>query len=302
MPVQEREYRLVLLGKTGVGKSTTGNAILGEQAFTAKLSATSITKLTVCKAATNRINGRDVFIADTPGLFDTDMTQADVTKEIVRCVGMTSPGPHAVILVLSVTSRFTDEERNTVDHFIKHFGKDLYKFVIVLFTGIDNLERENTTLDAYMQNIPTALKKVIASAGNRYIGFNNKAEPNALESQVASLFGMIDAMVSTNGGGCYTNEMYQRAEAELLRQERELRRQAEEKKMQEEARIRAECKEGFENALRDLEKKHEKEMEQVRNVIRGGIGGGNGGDGGFMSILGPLLGGLVGASTKCTIQ
>ncbi len=143
MPANSTEYRIVLLGKTGVGKSTTGNVILGEKAFKAKLSATSITKLTVCQGAKERINGRDVIVADTPGLFDTDMPQAEINEEIARFVNMTSPGPHAVIIIMSVTSRFTEEERNTIDHFIKHFGEDLYS--MPLFSSLALITWNMTT-------------------------------------------------------------------------------------------------------------------------------------------------------------
>jgi GTP1/Obg family GTP-binding protein len=87
---------------------------------------------------------------DTPGLFDTGMTKEDVTKEIVKCIGMSAPGPHAVVFVTGM-GRFTVEEQETVEHFTKIFGQGLRSHMIVLFTKRDDLEHEGITLTSYLK-------------------------------------------------------------------------------------------------------------------------------------------------------
>jgi hypothetical protein len=59
------------------------------------------------------------------------MTKEDVTKEIVKCIGMSAPGPHAVVFVTGM-GRFTVEEQETVEHFTKIFGQGLRSHMIVL--------------------------------------------------------------------------------------------------------------------------------------------------------------------------
>uniref|UniRef100_A0A672RG07 AIG1-type G domain-containing protein n=1 Tax=Sinocyclocheilus grahami TaxID=75366 RepID=A0A672RG07_SINGR len=228
---------MVLLGRTRAGKSSTGNTILGREAFSIMKSCKSTTEV-----------GRKISVVDTPGLFDTEMSPEELMTEIARSVYLSSPGPHAFLIVFNVNVRITEQEQQIPQMIEMMFGQEVLKYSIILFTHGDLLKGKSME-QAIIKN--SRLKDLVDQCGGRYQVFNNKDQNN--RKQVSDLEQKSNSMIEQNGGGHYSNQMFE--DAQRFRQEERKRRL-----MEEEMRQR-------EEERRRIEEERRKAQEKIRKIF-----------------------------------
>ncbi|CAL1548900.1 unnamed protein product, partial [Lymnaea stagnalis] len=221
--MQSSDVDLLLIGKTGNGKSAAGNAILKRRAFKSSGAFSSVTKRIDYEVSD--FNGRILKIVDGPGVGDTRMNTDEAVKLVMvgmeKAIATNPKGYHAFLLVVKYGQRFTGEEQDTIVFLKKIFGETFVKeFCILLMSNGDTFESESEetgqTFEDWCRSQTGAFKSLLSECNNRIVLFNNLTKDEDIrDKQLRQLLSVVDRLSSK--GQRYTDKNFEEARDARMR-------------------------------------------------------------------------------------
>ncbi|ESO91663.1 hypothetical protein LOTGIDRAFT_78943, partial [Lottia gigantea] len=125
---------IILLGKSGIGKSSFGNYLLKAKKFPTR-------ELEDGETGECQIERTDsMVVVDTPGFFSKYRSDVDVGKEIMETIRVNNLSINVYILVLSADRKELDSRSESVEFIKKLFGGNVVNHMIIVFTRKDYLK------------------------------------------------------------------------------------------------------------------------------------------------------------------
>ncbi|PVD22291.1 hypothetical protein C0Q70_18100 [Pomacea canaliculata] len=157
----DQECRIILLGKSGAGKSKSANSILSTDLFDVSSEHDSRPRIK-CARSSLSVYEKSLLVVDTPGFAESQDGRQSVVQVIKDAIVATCPGPHAVVLVTRCDVTITSAETDIVSQLRSVLGEELRRHLDI---------------------------------NERYVVFNNEGSREEQERQVQQLLRLVHQMV-----------------------------------------------------------------------------------------------------------
>ncbi|XDV28316.1 hypothetical protein PO909_031657 [Leuciscus waleckii] len=242
------ELRIVLMGYRKAGKSSAGNTILGREEFDLKQSAQ-------CVKRHGEVADRHITIIEAPGWWNlsVEFSPELLKQEILLSVSLCPPGPHTVLLIIRVDTRFKETDRKALQEHLDLLSERVWSHTIVLFTRGDSLL--DTSIEQHIESEGPDLQRLLDKCGNRFHVLNNRNRSD--DTQIKELLEKIEETVAQNNG-CHFE-----IDRKILQEMKE-RRRAEEERAEERMKRMQKRRENIRSQMSDAQR-----LSELRIVLMG---------------------------------
>ncbi|KAM9440434.1 uncharacterized protein Hap1MRO34_025662 [Clarias gariepinus] len=258
------ELRLVLLGRTGSGKSAARNTILSrEERNQAATSTATSTSTQQSESTQGEVAGRKVTVVDTPDWFSPGLSLEKLRQDVGLCVHLSAPGPHAFLLVIPA-KQSTGEGRGMLEKMEEIFGERCWRNTMIIFSVTEELQKKN--IEEFIQSGDQEVQRLVEKCGNRFHCLNIKESGDG--SQVSELLENIEKMVEGSREKFYSSEIYLETESQIRAMETKILKEREEKRMKEEMEVKGKKDKEVQDSLRKMEgiiQEHEGDIRQLND-------------------------------------
>lgn len=214
--LQDREalscdYRIMILGVTGAGKSLACNFYLGTKIFKSKGGMVSVT--TKSQSHCGDLFGSKVMFIDTPGFSDAYDSNETRLKDIAKALFYAQDGVNAVGICLDGSKRYDSSADETVKQL--SMLENFWDFTFVLYTHADDMgdteeERKKQVLEwLSLERCPRGLKDLLKNVKYRYITVDSKSKDKEYRKQrCKELFSLVNKIFDDNSRKLYNNELF----------------------------------------------------------------------------------------------
>ena len=208
------DRRIVLLGRPGSGKSATVNTLFGQHVFLEARWGRFHT--TQCQTGIISRYGRRLEVIDTPGfLLESDITLPKVKRELVKAIGLSSPGPHIFVFVFP-TPHMHKCDVEIFQKFILLFGEEVLDYTILLFSKADDLDYFSLTKQAFILSAPNKWKEIMKACNYRCVWFQNRSPALDKELMVRTFLETMENTITKNVGRYFSNDIYWAVERSIM--------------------------------------------------------------------------------------
>ncbi|KAL0193744.1 hypothetical protein M9458_012040, partial [Cirrhinus mrigala] len=150
----------------------------------------SSTEIQQSESRQGEVAGRKVTVVETPDWFCSGLSLEELRQDVELCVRLSTPGPHAFLLVIPVN----ESAEELLEKMEDIFGERCWRNTMMLFTVTDEEQKKNTK--DFVQSGNLEVQRLVEKCENRSYCLNINQSGD--DSQVSQVLEKIDKMVAGN--------------------------------------------------------------------------------------------------------